>query len=458
MASALFTIDGNALSAGIVTVSASASVALAVVDTTGVSSIEWSCVGTHSSSVATSTITAAITPAGSPAGATATLAMPAGAGQSYLIRCLVRDGQGLVAEYKQGQVAVLNNNSILPLAFGETFERNITHGWIDPINAFLNTAPGGALLTTGGTMSGDIAMGGNDITGIDTLASAAATDLSLDAPTGQSVLSTINSVTVVDVTAAGAAVTGALSATTSVTGATIVGNISATTPLLTGPAASDLSLNAVTGQSVLATVNGVTELEIDATTIDAQSNAVTTTGAVTGGSLVGTTHAAAGSSPADAGTFRGPNTTTALTLRDNAGTGNVTAVGISTSDVIEVGIGGAVEISASGSETTLAGKVVFGGFSDLTIASGVVTVTSSLHGIDTEASASTDDLNTINGGTLGQLLVVKATSGARTVVMKDGTGNLALAGDFSLDNVDDIMTLIYIGTEWREISRSNNGA
>lgn len=93
----------------------------------------------------------------------------------------------------------------------------------------------------------------------------------------------------------------------------------------------------------------------------------------------------------------------------------------------------------------------------LTVATGAITVTKSYHRVDTEASASSDDLDTITAaGEEGELLVLRAAANARTVVLKDGTGNLLLAGDFSLDHSDDRITLIYTGSNWAELSRSDN--
>ena len=94
----------------------------------------------------------------------------------------------------------------------------------------------------------------------------------------------------------------------------------------------------------------------------------------------------------------------------------------------------------------------------LTIATGAVTITTSFHAIDTEAAGATDDLDTINGGQTGQVLYIHAANGARDVVAKDGTGNLKLAGDFTLNNTEDALTLIYDGSNWLELSRSDNGA
>ena len=97
--------------------------------------------------------------------------------------------------------------------------------------------------------------------------------------------------------------------------------------------------------------------------------------------------------------------------------------------------------------------------SELTIASGVVTADQTFHSIDTESDAGTDDLDTINGGGDGDIIIIKAENAARTIVVKDGTGNLRTAGDFSMDNSTDTMMLINSGgSTWLELSRSNNGA
>jgi hypothetical protein len=92
-----------------------------------------------------------------------------------------------------------------------------------------------------------------------------------------------------------------------------------------------------------------------------------------------------------------------------------------------------------------------------TIAGGVITAGSSFMTVDTQGGGATDDLDTINGGTDGDILILQAADSSRTVVVKDGTGNLNLTSDFSLDHVNDKIMLINIGgSTWDEVSRSNN--
>ena len=95
---------------------------------------------------------------------------------------------------------------------------------------------------------------------------------------------------------------------------------------------------------------------------------------------------------------------------------------------------------------------------EVTISSGVISVGTDFHLVDTEGDASTDDLDTINDGFIGMTLLLKAANDARTVVIKDSTGNIKTNGDFSLTHTDDTIALIYDGTNWLEISRSDNAS
>jgi hypothetical protein len=97
----------------------------------------------------------------------------------------------------------------------------------------------------------------------------------------------------------------------------------------------------------------------------------------------------------------------------------------------------------------------------LTIASGAITVTGSRHAVDTEAAAASDDLDTINGGSDRLVLVLNTVSNSRDVTLKDGTGNLRLAGDCTLGTSNDRIVLEYVSSTatWVEVSRSiNDGA
>lgn len=94
---------------------------------------------------------------------------------------------------------------------------------------------------------------------------------------------------------------------------------------------------------------------------------------------------------------------------------------------------------------------------ELTISSGAVTHTNSFHTIDTESDAASDDLDTISGGAEGDYLTIMAANDGRTVVVKNGTGNILTVdgNDYSIDNDDKAIILRFDGTNWREISRND---
>lgn len=97
---------------------------------------------------------------------------------------------------------------------------------------------------------------------------------------------------------------------------------------------------------------------------------------------------------------------------------------------------------------------------ELTISSGAITVTQALHTVDTEGDAASDDLDTINGGTTVNMIVIKADNDARTVVVKHNTGNIWLQGkaDISLDDLEDGLLLVWDGTKWFDIAAGGAGA
>ena len=91
-----------------------------------------------------------------------------------------------------------------------------------------------------------------------------------------------------------------------------------------------------------------------------------------------------------------------------------------------------------------------------TVASGAITVTRSFATVAGEGGAS-DDLDTINGGVEGDWLLLRRVSGGTTLTVKDGTGNLRLAGDCVMNATEDMLLLFCIGSSlWAEVARSNN--
>ena len=94
---------------------------------------------------------------------------------------------------------------------------------------------------------------------------------------------------------------------------------------------------------------------------------------------------------------------------------------------------------------------------ELVISSGVATVTRGYHSLDGEGNAA-DDLDTINGGVDGMLLVLRSNNAARDITLTE-SGNLKLSSSsMVLSDPKDTIMLIYQagGSYWTEISRSDN--
>jgi hypothetical protein len=79
------------------------------------------------------------------------------------------------------------------------------------------------------------------------------------------------------------------------------------------------------------------------------------------------------------------------------------------------------------------------------ISGGVLALSGGVFMIDTEASASTDDLDTITGTSPGDYVSIATYLSTRDVVVKHGTGNLFLRGgvDFTLTNNWQMLTFYH---------------
>lgn len=90
-----------------------------------------------------------------------------------------------------------------------------------------------------------------------------------------------------------------------------------------------------------------------------------------------------------------------------------------------------------------------------TVSGGVLAVTTS-YAVPAPETGITDDIDSIVGGYDGTVLVLSGTAG-NTLTINDG-GTLKLgAVTRVLDNFDDTLTLIKRGTDWLELSFSDNG-
>lgn len=129
---------------------------------------------------------------------------------------------------------------------------------------------------------------------------------------------------------------------------------------------------------------------------------------------------------------------------------------VSNGSVITVTVNGIFAVTSTSTyagSATFNAPVIYGRGADLTIASGVITVTHSYHRVDTQGGAATDDLDTINGGVEGQKLILRTVTGARDVVIKHNTGNIFLKGaaDITLPNTAQVIELFFTGAVWADI-------
>jgi hypothetical protein len=92
------------------------------------------------------------------------------------------------------------------------------------------------------------------------------------------------------------------------------------------------------------------------------------------------------------------------------------------------------------------GDLAFTGVSTLTISGGAVTATGNRHIVDTQGAAATDDLDTINGGAAGMVVVLRIVDGGRNVVITNA-GNIVTptGASITLDTTAQPALFIYDG-------------
>lgn len=106
------------------------------------------------------------------------------------------------------------------------------------------------------------------------------------------------------------------------------------------------------------------------------------------------------------------------------------------------------------------GILEFGSITNKTIASGVITVDRSVIEVLNEAAAAADNLDTINGGTAGWLLLLRAKTAAQVVTVKHNTGNIKLANskDYVMSDTSRVLTLWFDGSVWNEVARHHGAS
>ena len=122
----------------------------------------------------------------------------------------------------------------------------------------------------------------------------------------------------------------------------------------------------------------------------------------------------------------------------------------------------AVKTLISNGPWSFNGSVVYP-YSDVTISGGEISATGKCHILLTGEGDANDDLDTINNGTNGQILILAARRSTHDITIKDATGNVYLDGgaDLLLERSatgSDYIQLIYSLADsiWCEIGRGES--
>ena len=121
------------------------------------------------------------------------------------------------------------------------------------------------------------------------------------------------------------------------------------------------------------------------------------------------------------------------------------------------------DLNANGKQITDVGLLIFKGVSPVTIAGDAFTATNQFHWLAPESGV-TDDLKTINGGNVGQLLLIAPQTPYLSIKVYDeggGSGNIQLAipgfgSTVTLASSKEWLMLFYDGNMWYEIARSKH--
>ena len=106
------------------------------------------------------------------------------------------------------------------------------------------------------------------------------------------------------------------------------------------------------------------------------------------------------------------------------------------------------------------GNLQFTATTLLTLSSGAITVAQNFHRLETEGGGASDDLDTINGGAAGLVVVLRLADASHNVVFKHNTGNIycPLGVDITLDETTEFIVGVYDSdlTKWLVGKSSGN--
>jgi len=350
--------------------------------------------------------------------------------------------------------------------------------WDNSVNQFAFLTAGSGLTITATTMTVDTVFATIDINGgtidgvtIGGTAAGAVTATTLNATGGGALTGTwtdLGTVTTIDINGG------------TIDGVTIGGAVAGTGTFTTVTATSGVNISAsqsydIAGTAIISDSGGTATLSnidaLDSTTEATIESAIDTLGSLTSasslvtvgtigtgvwqGTTVGLTYGGTGidsSSVTNGQILVGNTSGNVLALATITGTSNqvtvtngASSITLSTPQNIDSG----ATPSFTGANLS-GGPLNHGSPTELTIATGAITATQTYHTVDTESDAATDDLDTISGGTTGDVIFIQANHTDRTVVVKHGTGNIQTSNssDISLDDTTKLVHLLYDGSNW----------
>lgn len=84
----------------------------------------------------------------------------------------------------------------------------------------------------------------------------------------------------------------------------------------------------------------------------------------------------------------------------------------------------------------------------IVISSDAITPNGSHYRIDTEGAAATDELRTINGGSVGDIIILHSSSVSRVITIKNGAGNIYCGSDRALVSSNQTAIFIKMSINW----------
>lgn len=150
-------------------------------------------------------------------------------------------------------------------------------------------------------------------------------------------------------------------------------------------------------------------------------------------------------------------------LKQNAG--GVAKANLNNTVLVAIGIAGGTTSGGASAHGDLSGVTsdqhhneshehtgsghIFPDAGELTIAAGEITVTGTWHTVDTQGDAGSDLLVTINGGSDGMVIFLAPDDDTHTIILDHDAGNISCMGgyDIYLDDVEDVVMLVYSGAE-----------